>query len=59
MEENNLAVILAAAPATPEVNLREHVTYKPPSGMNKAPHSGFETQRKHHQKSKIGVSVAP
>ena len=27
--------------------------------MNKVPHSGFETQRKHHQKSKIGVSAAP
>ena len=27
--------------------------------MNKAAHSGFETQRRRHQKSKIGVSVAP
>ena len=27
--------------------------------MNKAAHSGFETQRRRHQKSKIGVPVAP
>ena len=26
---------------------------------NKAAHSGFKTQRKHHQKSKTGVPVAP
>ena len=26
---------------------------------NKAAHSGFETQRRHHQKSKTGVPVAP
>ena len=27
--------------------------------MNKAGHSGLETQRRLHQKSKIGVSVTP
>ena len=27
--------------------------------MNKAAHSGFETQRRLHQKSEIEVSVAP
>ena len=27
--------------------------------VNKAAHSGFEIQRRHHQKSKTGVSVAP
>ena len=26
--------------------------------MNKAAHSGFETQRRHHEKSKTGVLVA-
>ena len=26
---------------------------------NKAAHSGFETQKRHHQKSKTGVSLAP
>ena len=32
--------------AMPEVNLRECVTYLPPSNVNKAAHSGFETQRR-------------
>ena len=57
-------ISLAAMPATkrlagvkPEVNLGETCT--PPSSANKAAHSGFETQRRHHQKSKTGVSVAP
>ena len=45
------------AGVTPEVNLLEHVTCSPPPSMNKAAHSGFETQRRHHQKSKTGVSV--
>ena len=30
-----------------------------PPGANKAAHSGFETQRRCHQKSEIWVSVAP
>ena len=30
----------------------------PALSSNKATHSGFETQRRHHLKSKIGVSVA-
>ena len=29
------------------------------SSVNKAAHSGFETQRRRHQKSETGVSVAP
>ena len=41
----------------PEVNIREYVI--PPPSMNKAAHSGFETQRRRHQKSKTGVSMAP
>ena len=41
------------------VNLREHVTRTPPPSANKAAHSGIETQRRRHQKSKTGVSVAP
>ena len=41
-----------------EVNLREHVTCMPPPSANKAAHPGFETQRRCHQKSKTGVSVA-
>ena len=47
-----------SAGVAPEVNLREHVTYMPPPSVNKAAHSGFETQRRHHQKSKTGVSMA-
>ena len=44
---------------TPEVNLREYITCMPLPSENKAAHSGFETYRKHHQKSKTAVSVAP
>ena len=44
---------------TPEVNLREHISHTPLQSSNKAVHSGFETQRRHHQKSETGVSVAP
>ena len=43
-----------SACVTPEVNLREHVTHTPPPSVNKAAHSGFETQ-----KSKTGVAVTP
>ena len=42
----------------PEVNFRECVTHILPIGTNKAAHSGFETQRRRHQKSQTGVSVA-
>ena len=44
-----------SAGVAPEVNLGEHVTHMPPRRVNKA---GFETQKRHHQKSKTGVSVA-
>ena len=43
----------------PEASLRKRVTHSPLPSTNKAAHSGFETQRKHYQKSKTGVSVAP
>ena len=36
-----------------------HVTRTPPPSSNKAAHSGFEIQRRCHQRSKMGVSVAP
>ena len=42
-----------------EINLRDRVTHMPPPRPNKAAHSGFETQRTRHQKTKTGVSVAP
>ena len=53
-----LAVKRSAGVAS-EVNLRECEKCMPPTSMNKAAHSGFDTQRRHHQKSKTGVSVAP
>ena len=49
-----LGAMLAAkrsAGVAPEVNLREHILRIPPPSVNKAAHSGFETQRKRHQKS--------
>ena len=48
-----------SAGVAPEVSLKECVTCMPPPSANKATHSGFETQRRRHQKSKTGVSVAP
>ena len=56
------AAMLAAkrsAGVSPEVNLRECISRTPLPSANKAAHSGFETRRRHHQKSKTGVSVAP
>ena len=43
----------------PEVNLREHITHMPPPNASNAAYSGFESQRRHFQKSKTGVSVVP
>ena len=48
-----------SAGVTLEVNLREQVTLMPPPSTNKAAHSGFEIQRRCHQKSRTGVSLAP
>ena len=61
-EKINWAAILSAkrlVGVAPDLNLGECVTYMLPPSANKAAHSGFETWRRHHQKSKIGVSVAP
>ena len=49
-----LPAIYTSKGVTLEVNLREDILC-----TNKAAHSGFETQRRCHQKSKTGVSVAP
>ena len=38
-------------------NFSTHCTPLP--NANRVVHSGFETQRRRHQKSKLGVSVAP
>ena len=62
MEENSSAAMLhtqRSAGVTSEKNVRKCIIYKPLSSPNKATHSGFEIQRKCHQKSKTGVSVAP
>ena len=51
VEEMGLAAMLATKRSTgvaPEVNLGEHVTCLPLQSVNKAAHSGFETQRRHH-----------
>ena len=47
-----ILVIYTGESFAPEVNLREQ-------SVNKVAHSGFETQRRRHQMSKTGVSVAP
>ena len=61
VEVNGLAAMLATkrlAGVAPEVNIRECVTHMPLLSLNKASHSGFETQRRRHQKSKTVLSVA-
>ena len=61
-QHDSSVVMLTAkrsAGVAPEVNLREHVTSTPPLSVNKVAHSRFETQRRRHEKSKTGVSVAP
>ena len=49
---------IQSAGVAPEVNLRNslHVGNK---AHKQGIHPGFETQGRHHQKSKTGVSVAP
>ena len=54
-----MLAIYTSRGVTPEVNLRERISCMPPQSSNKAAHSGFETHRRRHQKSKTGVSVAP
>ena len=61
-EENGSAAMLTtrrSAGVTPDMNLIDCVTHTPPPNANKAAHSGFETQRRCHQKSKTRESVAP
>ena len=41
------------------VNLREHISRMLLISAKKAAHSGFEPQRRRHQKSKRGVSLGP
>ena len=61
VDEDSSAAMPAAmgsAGVAPKANLGEHTCTSPPS-VNKAAHSSFENKRRHHQKSKKGVSVAP
>ena len=54
---NGFVAVLAAkrlAGVAPEVNLSKHVTCTPLPSANKAAYSGFETQRRHHRKTKKG-----
>ena len=61
IEEISLGAILIAKSAgvERELNVREFVTHVSLSSMNKAAHSGFPSQRRHHQKSKTRASMAP
>ena len=62
VEEIGSAAMLTtkrSAGVAPDVNLREHVTCTSLASANKAAHSDFETQRRRHQKSETGISVAP
>ena len=57
VDKNNLAAILAtnwSAGLALELNLREQVARMSLPSVNKVVHSGFETQRRHHQKCKTG-----
>ena len=64
IEEINSAAMLATktdkrlAGVTPETNLTECITCAPLPSANKTAHSGFEIQRRSHQKSKTGVLVS-
>ena len=61
VEEIGLVAMLAVKRSlgvATEVNHGERVTHMPLPSVNKAVHSGFESQRRHHQKSKTRLSVA-
>ena len=58
VEENGSSAMLAtkkSAGVAPEGDLRECLAQMPPPNGNKGANSGFETQRRHHHKFKIGV----
>ena len=59
LKSNNTKCHTRGEGVAQEVNLGEHISCTPPPTTNKVLHSGFETQRRRHQKSKTGVSVAP
>ena len=53
--EATMLAIKRLAGVALDMNLREHILCMPLPSVNKAAHSGFETQRRSHQKSKTGV----
>ena len=58
MQQMTMPAVKRSADVTLEVNLKNplHVGNK---AHKQGIHPGFETQGRHHQKSKTGVSVAP
>ena len=58
MRSAPLLAVKRSAGATPEVNLSNPLHAGEKARMQGI-HPGFETQGRHHQKSKTGVSVAP
>ena len=52
-------IILFNGGVTLEMNVRKRVIHMLLPSVNKTAYSGFETQRRRHQKSKAEVSVAP
>ena len=56
--DENGSPVKASASVIPEVNLMEPVLHMLRSSVNKVAHFGFESQRRHYQKSKIrGIIV--
>ena len=53
-----MPAVKRSAGVTPEVNLRNSL-HTGDKAHKQWIHPGFETQGRHHQKSKTGVSVAP
>ena len=43
-----MVVIYTGRDVAPEVNLRKCISHMPLQSLNKAAHSGFEIQRRHH-----------
>ena len=54
-----MLVVKRFAGVTLDVNYWEHTSHMPLSSVNKAAHSDFETEMRHHQKSTTGLSVVP
>ena len=54
-----MLAIKRSAGVAPEVYLRDYISHTPQPSANTAAHSGFETQRRHHQKAKRQVYQWP